>query len=212
MTFAELLPLALVMVIGPQIVTSVFLATSVRWAANSAAFVAGGAVAITAVVTVVYLLANAAGADGGDTRSGDLRRVIDWVVLALILVLIVRVYVTRRRSETPRWMGRLHEANPRFSFRLALTLLGVFPTDIATSIAVGLWLAHAGAPWWQALPFVALTLILLAAPALAVLTLGKRSAVVLPRTRDWMNAHAWLINELVLCFFVVLTLQSISDG
>jgi Sap-like sulfolipid-1-addressing protein len=131
-SFAEVLPLALVMVIGPQIVTAFFLATSVRWAENSAAFLAGGVVAVTAVVTAVYLVARAFGAGGSGGSSGVVRDAIDWLVLALMVFLIVRVYLTRRRSQTPRWMGRLQQATPWFSFRLSLALLGVFPTDIAT--------------------------------------------------------------------------------
>ena len=34
-------------------------------------------------------------------------------------------------------MGKLQTANPAFSFRVGFLLLGVFPTDILTSVAVG---------------------------------------------------------------------------
>jgi hypothetical protein len=212
MTFAEVLPLALVMVVGPQIVTAFFLATSVRWAANSAAFVGGAAIAMIGVVSVVYAAANVAGAGGTGGHSTAVRDALDGLVLALMLFLIVRVYRARRASEQPRWMGRLHDATPSFALKLGLALVGVFPTDIATSIAVGARLAREGAPWWQCLPFVLLTLLLLALPALAVVTTGKRAAVLLPRTRDWMNAHAWVINVAVLGFFAVLTIRSMAAG
>lgn len=39
--FATVLPLAIVMVAGPQIITAVFLATSENWRKNSAAFLTG---------------------------------------------------------------------------------------------------------------------------------------------------------------------------
>lgn len=34
-------------------------------------------------------------------------------------------------------MNKLEEATPKFAFILGLLLLGVFPTDIITSVAVG---------------------------------------------------------------------------
>lgn len=41
MTLAKLLPLAFVMIAGPQILSAIFLATTENWQKNSAAFVAG---------------------------------------------------------------------------------------------------------------------------------------------------------------------------
>ena len=45
--------------------------------------------------------------------------------------------LTRKTSKPPKWMGELETATPKRSFRLGFLLLGVFPTDILTSIAVG---------------------------------------------------------------------------
>ena len=44
MNLVKILPLAFVMIAGPQILSAVFLATSVKWRQNSAAFVAGAAI------------------------------------------------------------------------------------------------------------------------------------------------------------------------
>jgi hypothetical protein len=93
-----------------------------------------------------------------------------------------------------------------------MALLGVFPTDIASSVAAGLHVARHGDPWWQCLPFVALTLLFLAVPSLGVVLLGSRAGVVLPRIRDWMNQNTWVISEIVLVFFAVLTINSLLDG
>jgi hypothetical protein len=49
----------------------------------------------------------------------------------------------------------------------------------------------------------------LATPSLLVLLLGHRAKVLLPRLRDWMNANSWVINEAVLAFFFVLTLNKL---
>ncbi|MFD1588923.1 GAP family protein [Halorientalis brevis] len=199
----EVLPLAIVMVAGPQLLSAIFLATTERWRRNSAAFVAGAALSISAIVTLAYFVSDGAREQGA---SSDL---IGLVVLALLLVAMVRVYLGRDESEPPAWMSKLTSATPRFSFKLGFLLLGVFPTDLITSVAVGSFLAAEGLPLLDAAGFVALTLFLLALPALAVLTFGARAAAFLPTARDWMNENSWIVNEVVLLFFVAIVVSNI---
>jgi hypothetical protein len=212
MGFAQILPLAFVMIAGPQIVSAFFLATSARWATTSLAYIAGAAVAITALVSIGYLAAKGTKSAAGSGHKGTADHVIDWVVLALILFLIVRVYLTRHTAKPPKWMSRLRTAAPRFAFGLGFVLLGVFPTDIVSAITAGLHTARHDDPWWQCLPFVGLTLLFLAAPALAVVLLGKRAHAILPKIRDWMTRDAWVISEIVLVFFAALTVNSLVSG
>jgi hypothetical protein len=208
-SFAQILPLAFVMIAGPQIVSAFFLATSKGWGKNSAAYVSGAALSITTVVTIAYFVARGSKSAAG-SDSGTAGRVIDSVVLALMLFLIVHVYVTRRTSKPPKWMSKLQTATPKFTFLLGLALLGVFPTDIASSTAAGFHVARHNDPWWQVLPFVGLTLLFLAAPSLTVVMLGTRARVVLPKIRDWMDQNAWVINEIVLVFFAGVTIDSLA--
>ena len=206
------LPLAFVMIAGPQIISSFFLATSSQPVRNSLSYVAGAAVSITAVVTVAFVFARGA---TGQTRSeshGTAETVLDWIILGLVLFLVVHTFLTRKTSEPPSWMGKLQEARPRFAFLLGVALLGVFPTDIASSITVGLHVERHGGAWWQVLPFVVLTLLLLGLPLIGILVLGHRAEVVLPKVRDWMNDNAWVVSEVVLVFFAVITIQSLAGG
>lgn len=212
MTLAAVLPLAFVMIAGPQIISSFFLATSSEPVKNSISYLAGAALSITTVVTVAYLIAEGSSGNRGGDSGGTAETVIDWIILALVLFLIAHTFLTRKTSQPPSWMGKLQEARPKFAFLLGLALLGVFPTDIASSIAVGLHIARHGEAWWQCLPFVALTLLLLGLPLLGVLVLGHRADVVLPRIRDWMNSHAWVVSEVVLVFFAVITVNSLAGG
>ena len=212
MTLAAVLPLAFVMIAGPQIISSFFLATSSEPVKNSISYLAGAALSITTVVTVAYLIAEGSSGNRGGDSGGTAETVIDWIILALVLFLIAHTFLTRKTSQPPSWMGKLQEARPKFAFLLGLALLGVFPTDIASSIAVGLHVARHGEAWWQCLPFVALTLLLLGLPLLGVLVLGHRADVVLPRIRDWMNGHAWVVSEVVLVFFAMITVNSLAGG
>ena len=203
MDFLQILPLAFVMIAGPQILSAVFLATSENWRRNYAAYVLGAALSITLFVTLAYLLLNEASKQGA---SNDALYVI---VLLLLVAAAIHTFLTRKTAEQPKWMGRLQTATPRFSFRLGLLLLGIFPTDILTSVAVGTYLAGHGDPWWHALPFIGLTLLLLSVPALTLLAFGERAQRFLPKVRQWMNDNAWVINEIVIFFFMVITASNL---
>jgi hypothetical protein len=204
MDFAKILPMAFVMIAGPQILSAIFLATSENWARNSAAYVLGAALSITAFVTAAYLIGGG-GRDGGP--SGDTVYII---ILVLLLAAAAHVYLKREESEPPKWMGKLQTATPRFSFTLGFLLLGVFPTDILTSVAVGGYLAAHGDAWVDAIPFILLTLFFLALPSLLLLIFRERARAFLPRARNWMNTNSWIVNEIVIGLFIVITIDSLA--
>jgi hypothetical protein len=77
---------------------------------------------------------------------------------------------------------------------------------------VGLHLGHRDEAWWQCLPFVALTTLLLALPALVVASVGKRAGVILPKVSGWMTHHAWVVSEVVCVFFAAITIHSLVSG
>ena len=199
----EVLPLVVVMVAGPQILSAVFLATSQQWQRNSAAFVAGAGLSITLVITVAYVLGIGAVGQGASNTT------LSAIILVLLLVAMVDTYRTREEAEPPEWMGKLGTATPRFSFRLGFLLLGFFPTDILTSVAVGSYLATTGARWVEALPFVFLTLLVLGAPALVLLAFGERAEAFLPKVRTWMHDNSWIVNEAVILLFIGISLSNL---
>jgi hypothetical protein len=132
------------------------------------------------------------------------------VVLVLLLLAAIHVYLKRAESQPPKWMGKLQTATPRFSFKLGFLLLGLFPTDILTSFAVGTYVDSHHEAWWSCLPFILLTLLLLAVPVLLVFAMGARAQVLLPKIRDWMNDNSWVVNEIVILFFVGLTISDLT--
>lgn len=205
MDFLKVLPLAFVMIAGPQIISAFFFATSPSWKRASAAYVLGAAASIPLVVGSAYLLTKGAG-EGGKAGGSGLST-IDYVVLALLLFAIVRTYLKRNESEPPKWIGKLQAASPRMALVLGFLLLGAFPSDLVTSISIGSYLSSHGDPYWHALPFVFSTLLLLSLPAVLVAAMGERAQALLPRVRDWMNRNSWIVSEVVLVFFVAIVLS-----
>ena len=203
MSFLALLPVAFVMIAGPQILSAIFLATNEDWRRTSAAYVFGAFISITTVVSIAYFALNEVSNEGASNDS------IYIAVLVLLLIAMIHTYRSRKTSEPPKWMGTLQTATPGFAFKLGFLLLGVFPTDILTSVAVGSYLAAHGDPWWHIFPFIGLTLLILATPALLLLIFRKRAEAFMPKARQWMNDNSWVVNELVLLLFVGLTIDNL---
>ena len=106
-------------------------------------------------------------------------------------------------------MGRLQTADAGFSFRVGLLLFLAMPTDIITMFTVEASLTRHGQPWWHSLPFVLMTLLLVSLPLIDLLLLGKRGEDLLPKVRDWMTNNSWVISEIVIAFFLALTISSL---
>jgi Sap, sulfolipid-1-addressing protein len=193
--------MAVVMSAGPQIVTATFLATSQDAKRNSLAFLAGVAAATTIGVTVFFLLGSriAGKQDGGKDW-------LDWVIIGLLVILVIRVYVKRNETEPPKWMGRLQRADARFAATIGFLLYLLMPTDLIAMATVGAYLARQGEPWWHSLGFVILTLLIAGLPLTVLLAMGGRAESLLPKIREWMNANSWIVNEAVLLFFLAMAL------
>ncbi|KWV34554.1 GAP family protein [Micromonospora rifamycinica] len=205
MNFLTILPMAVVMVAGTQLVAAVFLASGDRPRRASGGFLSGAAIVVFAGTTLAWLVFRVVKGAAGGGGHGRVERVIDWVVLGLLVVLAVVVFVRRHSAGEPKWMGRLQHAGFGYALRLGLLLFLVMPSDDLTMVTVGATAARHDLSWWHLLPFMLLTLLLLALPLLALLLLGDRADRVLPRMRDWADRHSWIISEVVVAFFLVLT-------
>jgi threonine/homoserine/homoserine lactone efflux protein len=206
--FLTVLPMALVMSAGPQIVSATVLATGHNARRCSVAFLVGVAAATTLGVALAYVVIEWLIGDRGADR--DASDAVDYAIIALLLFLLVRVYLHRKRTDTPGWMGKLQTATPLMALALGFVLYFAMPTDVVTMVTVGSWLANDGAPLAQALGFLLLTLLIAALPLTMLLALGDRADVLLPRLRDWMNANSWIVSEAVIVFFLVMTLRGLG--
>jgi Sap, sulfolipid-1-addressing protein len=200
-----ILPLAVVMVAGPQIVSAIFLATSEQARRSSTAYVLGVALAVVVGLAIVYAIASVLDVSGSARESSG-RNWVDYLIIALLVFSMVRVYLRRNVTQPPKWMGKLSTATPRFAFKLGFLLFFLMPTDVVTNATVALYLAREDSPLIAALPFVLLTVLLVSIPLLVLLLLGERAETILPKIRAWMNAHSWMVSEFVLMLFLILSL------
>jgi len=42
--------------------------------------------------------------------------------------------------------------------------------------------------------------------------LGKRANVILPKMRGWIDTNSWIVNEIVIGFFLVMTIYGLENG
>ena len=207
------LPMAFVMVTGPQIVTAIVLATGVRARRDSAFFLMGAGAATAIGVTVAYWLTGLL-KTGGSPWSGDTRleRAVDVAIVGVLLLLSWKVFRDRTRSEPPRWMAKLETATPLFALKIGFVLFLLFPGDLLSMATVGAYLAHHDVAWGRSLFFVALTVLLAGLPLLLLLMLGRRANELLPKARGWITANSWIVSEVVIAFFLLMTLKSLLVG
>jgi hypothetical protein len=203
------IPLAITMNAGPQIMSAIIFVTAPKALKLSAYFLAGVVIAVTAGVTITYTLANLLGGSvslGDSSDSGSLGNIIQYLFVGLLVILSIKSYVGRETSEPPRWLGALQHAKPRTAFTTGLLLLSVFPSDLMILITVGVNLVQNDAPLLGAVPFVAATIFIAALPVLSYLLFRRRAERAMPKVRDWMNTNSWLVNIIVYVIFIVLIL------
>ncbi len=205
--------MAFVMIAGPQIVTAILLATGARPRRDSAFFLLGAGAATSIGVTAAYrltgLLRGRASPLEGDAR---VQHAIDLGILGLLLFLAWKVWRGRGSTRPPRWMAKLETATPFFALEVGLFLFLALPGDLISMVTVGAHLARHGAAWWHGFVFVALTVALAGLPLLLLLSLGNSAQVLLPKARDWMTKESWIVSEIVIGFFLLLTMKDLLGG
>lgn len=204
------LPLAITMNAGPQIMSAIIFVTTRKPLKLSAYFLAGVVIAVSVGVTITYILATALGNSislGDSSNGGSLGNIIQYLLVGLLVFLAIKNFVRRETIEPPRWLGTLQNAQPSTAFKTGLLLLSVFPSDFVVLVTVGVNLAQNNASLLAALPFVVATIFIAALPVLAYLLFHRRAQRVMPKVRDWMNANSWLVNLIVYVIFIVLILS-----
>lgn len=203
-----ILPLAITMMAGPQILSAIIFATSKKPIVASAAFTLGVATAVTVGVLITTSLAALFGdpASSGSSEPSQTAKVVEFVLVGLLVLMSLRTYKNRARIEPPKWLGKLQEAPPSRAFVVAAALILFFPSDVMILITTGVHLASRGLGVSAAVPFIVLTTLIAALPLIALLLFRKKAATAVPAIRQWMNSNTWLVSIIVYVIFIFLIL------
>lgn len=203
-TSLQILPLGLVMVMGPQILTAIFLVTSRKPVKNSVAMLIGVFLAASISICIWYGISSALGIS---PPSGSGPSTTDYIVAGLLALAIIHTFRGRGTAEVPKWMKTLQEAEPKRAFSLGFLLILLMPTDIVAVISTAHWIHNNDLSVWHGWPLVAITVVLMALPILAYLLLGHRARNAMPGIRNWLTSNAWLVNIIVLAYFMFQLLK-----
>ncbi len=202
----QILPLAITMMAGPQIMSAIIFVTTPKAVKVSLAFLSGVAIAATVGVSIALIINNRLSL-GDPSDNGSTGQIIQYVLVGLLVLLALKNYVRRETVEPPRWLGTLMSADPMKAFKTGLLVILLMPSDIIIMLTVGVNLAQINAGLVAALPFIAATVLVAALPLLLFILFHSRAKQAMPKIRDWMNTHSWLVNIIVCAVFIVLILS-----
>ncbi len=205
----QILPLAITMMAGPQIMAAIIFVTAPKSLKVSAPFIAGVAIATTVGGAIALALASLLDNSlslGDSSDNGSTGHMIQYLLVGLLVAFAVKNYVRRETVEPPRWLGTLMSADWQRALMTGLLVILVMPSDIIIMLTVGMNLVQNNAGLLAALPFIAATVLVAALPLLLYLLFYRRAQQLMPKVRDWMNTHSWLVNIIVCGVFIALIL------
>ena len=189
------------MIAGPQILTSIVLVTNKQAVKVSLAYLAAilltVSVGLTLAFTAAHLLGLHANSSGHEPAWS---KILEIVLVALLIILSLKSYANRKTSKPPGWLLGLEKTKPRGAFKLGVLLICVMPGDLVVMATIGIHLAANGfhvSDIWQALPFVALTILLAGIPLLGYVLFRGPATRAMPKLQNWMETNSWLVNIIV---------------
>ena len=124
----------------------------------------------------------------------------------------IHTFLGRHDASVPKWMSALQQAQPKRAFGLGFLLILLMPTDIVAVISTVHWLHDNDNDVLHAWPLLAATTLLMALPLLAYLLLGHRARDAMPGIRNWLTTNAWVVNLVVIVYFIYQLVKSDPRG
>jgi threonine/homoserine/homoserine lactone efflux protein len=203
------LPLAIGVALSPvAIIAVVLMLTTEKARVNGPAFVLGWLIGLGVVGAIVLAIAG----PGGASSSGAPATWVSWlkIVLGVLLLLVaLRQFRSRPHGEQqaalPKWMGAIDKFKPGAALGAGALLTALNPKNLLLTVAAAATIAQTGISGGeQAIAyavFAVLGSIGVAIPVGIYFAMGKRSADLLGKLRDWMGQHNAVIMT-VLCLII----------
>lgn len=207
------LPLAIGVALSPvSIIAVVLMLTTPRARANGPAFVLGWLLGLGVVGAVVLALAGS----GDASESGRPATWVSWLKLLLgvmLLVVAVQQFWGRpheaEQAPLPKWIGAIDRFKPGQALGGGAALAGANPMNLLLAVGGAAVIDQTGIPGGQQAIAYAVFAIVgtlgVGAPLGLYFAMGKRSAELLGRLKDWMGHNNAIILS-VLCLVIGMKL------
>lgn len=204
----RILPLAITMMAGPQILFALLLITSSKPVKFSLAYIAAVGIAATLGVSVMTFIVSSLGAlNPSPTSNSQIGEFVEIGLVILLIIMSIKTYINRKNIQQPKWMSTIESITSKKSFMTGLLLILLMPSDLIVMLTVGTHLFTENLPIIAAAPFLALTLLVAALPLIAYLIFRKRAEFFMPKARDWVANHGALVNIAIYLFFIILIIS-----
>lgn len=206
--YAEVLPLAFTMMLGPQILTSIVLITSRRPIRASLAYIAGIFCSTLAGTLAFYFLARLIHITPKEPQVHELSNtavIVQMILVVVLIIMTIRTYINRSTVKLPSWMTMLQNASPRTALRTGFVLIFLMPMDVIIMSTVGTNLAANGSDSpLKFVPFLVATTVIAAVPLIGYLLFREKAVIAMPKVRQWMETSSWVITLLAYGIFLFL--------
>lgn len=204
MTDIAILPLALTVMLGPQILVGMLLITRKDAIKSSLVYILAIMSTLTMTIFLYYSISKFAGLK--EVSFGD-RPMVKYFLILLFIYLIIRSIINRNKiTEPPKWMQKISTSSLGRIAVLGFCLIAFMPTDIVIAFTVGNLLNNESVSFMSVLPFLGAVLFISFLPLIIYFLLGKNGPNYLEKVNSWLNTHGYIINVIVLSFFIFLLL------
>jgi hypothetical protein len=213
----EVLTFAIGVAISPvPIIAVILMLFSTRARVNGPAFLLGWVVALAAVSTVAYVLAD----QGNAATSSGASDSISWgkIALGVLFLLLAR---RQRRSrpaqgvepEMPKWLAGVDSLAPGKAFGLGLLLAGANPKNLILTLGAAAGVAQLGLSTADAavslIVFVLLGSLTIAIPVIYRLLGGTSAEERLDDAKSWLALHNAAVMTVI---FIIFGVDLIAKG
>jgi threonine/homoserine/homoserine lactone efflux protein len=202
----EILPFAVGVGLSPvPIIAVIAVLSTTRARANGPAFLIGWLLGLTAVGTVVFLVAGWVGT-GDDGEPATWVNVLKLVLGLLLLLLALQQWRSRPRGgeapEEPKWMSAVDSFTPPKTAGAGVVLSAANPKNLVLAIGAAAAIAETeisvGEEALAYAVFVLIGTIGVAAPVFVLFALGERARAILDTLHAWMGRNNAVIMAVLL--------------
>ncbi|WP_188465361.1 GAP family protein [Bizionia arctica] len=199
------LPLALTVMLGPQILVPMILITRKDPVKSSLVYILTLSTSLCFFTFLYYYLISTTHMH---TMSMHGKPIFKYLLVGIFIFLIIKNIINRKKlTKPPKWMANINDAPLKKIALIAFLLIAIMPGDIAVIFTVAGFLNLKNSTLTEIIPFVSLVTFIASTPLLVYFSFGKKGNQLMSSLNNWLNTHGYLINVMTLMVFIYLILS-----